>query len=179
MVSICRMSSRRSRLGFLAMKAPFRSKPNSFVMSMIGCWPSRYASRINRLHRFLTTAPPRRLPAMKATLIDRSLDAPMEYLKSISLPRRTLPEAKRPVKAFFPLKIAVRGSLCRRINALPSGLLRPPLIADRQAVTAFSTATTQYFASVCGLHALAESVRIGALALAWLVRTFHVGLSGL
>lgn len=162
-----------------AMKTASKSRPSPFAMSLYSCWFSLKASRRRRLQRFLTTAPPRRLPATKATLIDPVPVAPTAYLKSKSLPRRTLPAAKRPAKAFFPLKMAVRGSLCRRIVTLPSGLFWPPLIADRQLVTAFCTTTTQYFASVCGLHARAKPVRVGALALAWLVRTFHVGLSGL
>jgi hypothetical protein len=161
------------------MKAASTSRPVFSMKSVNWCCVNRYASRIRRLHRFLTTAFPSLLLATKATRNEPVLDGRDVYLKSKSLPRRNFPLPKRPAKAFFPLKMAVRGSRSRRIVTLMSILFRPPLIADRQAVTAFGAATTQYCASVSGLHARAETVRVCALTLAWLVRTFHVGLSGL
>lgn len=175
-IPICLTRLRRSISDLLAMNAASRSKPVFSSRSVNWCCVIRYASRMSRLQRFLTTAFPSLLLAINATRVEPVPDGRRIYFKSMSLPRRNIPALKRLVKAFLPLRMTARGSLSRRIVTLLSILLWSSLIADRQAMTAFDTATTKYLPSICGFHARTESVRIGALALTWLVRAFHFDL---
>lgn len=138
-----------------------------YIGSRMCCW-SRKASRMRRLHRFLSTAFPVFLPATKAVRTRDSSEGLLRYRRSMRPAAIRMPFLKSSSNESLPRRILLRGS------RFPLGrLFRSSLIANGQLVSAFGTTSRYHFTSVSRFHAWAEAMLVDAFSSAGLERAFH------
>jgi hypothetical protein len=131
------------------------------------CRRSRTASRIRRLIRFRTTAPPRARGQVNPTRI-----APSPLF-------RRQKAANRGPENLAPLSYTLRKSLERRMRALLGKPAIPlPLVADRELLAPTGPSASDHRAAILGRHAGEKAMRFGAVAVIRLKSTFrHLDLS--
>src|SRR6266404_422852 len=123
---------------------------------------ARTASRMRRLIRFRTTAPPRARGQVNPTFTPPS-----------PLFRKQKAENSGP-ENLAPLSYTLRKSLERRMRALLGKPAMPlPLVADGELLPSAGAASSQNRAAVLGGHAGEETVRFGAVSVIRLKSTFR------